>query len=27
MHRIHLENDAKSVRKMQRRLNPHMKEV
>jgi len=27
MHRIHLEDDAKPVRQMQRRLNPHMKEV
>jgi len=27
MHKIHLEDDAKPVRKMQRRLNPHMKEV
>jgi len=27
MHRIHLEDDAKPVRQMQRRLNPHMKEI
>ena len=27
MHRIHLEDDAKLVTQMQRRLNPHMKEV
>jgi len=27
MHRIHLEDDVKPVRQMQRRLNPHMKEV
>ena len=27
MHRIHLEDDAKPVRQMQHRLNPHMKEV
>ena len=27
MHRIHLEDDAKPIRQMQRRLNPHMKEV
>ena len=27
MHRIHLEDDAKPTREMQRRLNPHMKDV
>jgi len=27
MHRIHLEDNAKLVRQIQRRLNPHMKEV
>ena len=27
MHRIHLEDDAKPVRQMQRRLNPHIKEA
>ena len=27
MHRIHLEDDAKLVRQMQRRLNPRMKEI
>jgi len=27
MHKINLEDDAKLVRQMQRRLNPHMKEV
>jgi len=26
-HRIHLEDDAKPVRQMQRRLNPHMEKV
>ena len=27
MHRTHLEEDTKPIRQMQRRLNPHMKEV
>jgi len=27
MHKIHLQDDAKPVRQVQRRLNPHMKEV
>jgi hypothetical protein len=27
MHQIHLEDEAKSTRDAQRRLNPHMKEV
>ena len=27
MHRIHLEDDAKPIRKMQHRMNPHIKEV
>jgi len=27
MHRIHLEDNAKPIRQMRRRLNPHMKEV
>ena len=27
MHRIHFEDDSKPSREMQRRLNPHMKEV
>ena len=27
MHQIHLEDDSKATREMQRRLNPHMKEI